>query len=231
MNKPRWLYALGLVGIATTSPAAQVKGKIAGAEKLLPDVYTEIAKAEHRYTWREASPATRPDFRVLSANPSRDICIAATTTSGAASPHADLQIVVTGGHTVFTTIAVSPQTKLIFVSHDVINHRLYLVGDPGFKETDMSPGTTREWVAPGTGRYEFRDRLAPTLRFFVVVDPGVVDIIFPSHSGAFNFTNLPTGDYFIKAFFNGKQVGKPVQAVAMHGNVDLKEPLQLEEAK
>jgi hypothetical protein len=221
---------LGVVALANVADAAQVRGKIAGAEKLVPDVYGEMAKAEHRYTWREPSPTVKQEFRVLSANPSRDICIAATSTNGA-GPHAPIQITVTGGHTVFSTIAVSGQTKIVFVNHDPFNHRLYLVGDTAFKESDTSPGSTREWTAPGTGRYEFRDRLSPTLRVFVVVDPGVVDIVYPEHNGTFTFRNLPSGDYFVKAFFDGKQIGKPVQAVATHGSVELREPLALEEAK
>jgi hypothetical protein len=227
MAKHRWLLALGLVGIAGTALAAQVHGKIAGAEKLLPDVYTEIAKAEHRYTWREPSPTVKPEFRVLSANPSRDICIAAVSTN-TASPHDPIQITVTGGRTVFTTLAVSPSTKILFVNHDPFNHRLYLVGNDTFKEAETTPGGSREWSAPGAGRYEFRDKLAPTLRFFVVVDPGVVDVVYPSHTGTVTFKELPSGDYFLKAFFNGKQVGKPVQAVATRGSVELKEPITLE---
>jgi hypothetical protein len=227
MNPPRWLYIVGLVGVATTSPAAQVRGKITGAEKVLPDVYAEVAKAEHRYTWREPSPTVKPEFRVLSANPSRDICIAAVSTN-TASPHDPIQITVTGGRTVFTTLAVSPSTKILFVNHDPFNHRLYLVGNDTFKEAETTPGGSREWSAPGAGRYEFRDKLAPTLRFFVVVDPGVVDVVYPSHTGTVTFKELPSGDYFLKAFFNGKQVGKPVQAVATRGSVELKEPITLE---
>jgi plastocyanin len=225
-NGRRLLLVLALVGIATTSPAAQVRGKISGADKLLPDVYTEIAKNDHRYTWREASPTVKAEFRALNANPSRDICIAAIS-SGTAQPHDAIQITVTGGRTVFTTLAVSPGTKILLVNHDPFPHRLYVVGDTAFKESDTSAGGSITWTAPGSGKYEFRDRLAPTLRFFVVVDPGVVEVVYPSHSGTFTFRDLPTGDYFLKAFFNGRQVGKPVQAVATRGSVELKEPLVL----
>ncbi len=231
MDMKTWLVVLGLVGIGSSAVAAQVRGKITGAEKLIPEVYTESARVgEHHYTWREFSPTVKAEFRVLSANPSRDICIAATTT-GTAPAHDAIQITVTGGHTIPTTIAVAPQTKLLFVNHDPFPHRLYLVGSDTFKEAETTPGGSREWAAPGVGRYEFRDRLAPTLRFFAVVDPGVVEVVYPGHNGTFAFRDLPNGDYFLKAFFYGKQVGKPVQAVATRGNVELKEPLTLEEVK
>lgn len=228
MNRSsRWLVVLGALGIAGTALAGQVRGKIAAADKLTPSVYAEIAKAEHRYTWREPSPTVKQDFRALTANPSRDICIAAVSTN-AAPAHDAIQILVTGGHTIPTTIAVSPGTKLLFVNHDPFGHRLYMPNDPAFKESNMSSGGSSDWVAPGAGSYEFRDRLAPTVRFFVVVDPGVVEVVYPGHNGSFAFRDLPAGEYFLKAFFNGKPVGKPLQATATRGNVDLKEPLNLE---
>ena len=116
------------------------------------------------------------------------------------------------------------------MNHDPFNHRLYQVnGD--FKDSDTTPGGSRDWAAPGAGMYEFRDKLTPTLRFFVVVDTGVVEVVYPGHNGTFAFRDLPTGDYFLKAFFQGKQVGKPIQAVATRGTLELKEPLSLEEAK
>ncbi|HEY1954749.1 MAG TPA: hypothetical protein VGH28_04040 [Polyangiaceae bacterium] len=222
----RWFFVLGAVAIASTALAGPVRGKIAGAEKLIPSVYADMAKAEHRYTWREPSPTVKPEFRQLSANPSRDICIAAISSTPAPA-HDAIQIMVTGGHAVPTTIAVSPQTKLLFVNHDPFPHRLYLVGDATWKEMETSSGGTRDWTAPGTGKYEFRDRLTPTLRFYVVIDPGVVDVVYPGHNGAFAFRNLASGDYFLKAFFDGKEVGS-VQAVAKGGTVELREPLTLQ---
>ncbi len=232
MNKRIWVVAFGALAVASTALAGQVRGKIAGAEKLIPDAYADMAKPElHRYTWREPSPTVKPEFRQLSANPSRDICIAAVS-SGTAQPHDAIQITITGGHTVPTTIATSPGTKLLFVNHDPFNHRLYQVGNADFKESDTTPGGSRDWVAPGAGKYEFRDKLSPTLRFYVVVDAGVVEVVYPGHNGAFAFRDLPSGDYMLKAFFNGKQVSKPVQAVAKAGTLELKEPLTLEaEAK
>jgi plastocyanin len=235
MRKRHWVVALGALAVivsfgASSALAGQVRGKVAGADKLVPSIYAELAKLEsHHYTWREPSPTVKSDFRVLSANPSRDICIAAIS-AGTAQPHEAIQITVTGGHTVPTTIAVSPGTKLLFVNHDPFNHRLYQVnGD--FKDAETTPAGSRDWTAGGAGTYEFRDKSAPSLRFYVVVDPGVVEVVYPGHNGTFAFRDLPTGDYFLKAFFNGKQVGKPVQAVATRGTLELKEPLTLEEAK
>jgi hypothetical protein len=217
------VFVLAIPGAAN---AGAVRGKITGQEKLLQDVYTEAAKPEaKRFVWREPSPTVRPEFRALSANPSRDVCIAAISTQPAPK-HEPIKIVVTGGHTVPTTIAVTPQTTLSFEVHDPFAHRMFLVGNDSFKAEDTGPGAHRDWSAPGAGKYEFRDALFPSVRFYVVVDPGVVDIVYPGHNGSFEFKNLPEGDYYLKAFFQGKEVGSAV-AVAKRYTVELKDPIGL----
>ena len=132
-----------------------VKGKITGQDKLVPDVYAEAAKPEsRRWTWREPSPSVAAQFRTLSANPSRDLCIAATT-SGNAGPQEAIRMTVTGGRVFPTTIVVSPGTPLAFKNFDPFKHRLYVVGNASFKAEDMAPNQVRSWSA--IGRREVRD--------------------------------------------------------------------------
>src|SRR5580704_17551836 len=224
---PASLFALTAAGVALAGP---VKGRISGQEKLVPDVYAEAAKPDaHRYAWREPSPTVRGEFRALFANPSRDICIAAVE-SAAAPAHEPILIKITGGRTIPTTIAVSPGTRLAFENRDPFPHRLYQVGSTTWHGEIINPAARREWTATGAGRFEFRDELFSSVRSYVVVDPGVVDVAYPGHDGAFAFSALPTGDYVLKAFFQGKVVGKPV-AVTVKGPllVDLKEPLNVGE--
>src|SRR5262249_6533080 len=84
-----------------------VKGKSSGYETLTPEVYAEASKPEaRRWTWREPSPSVAAQFRALSANPSRDICIAATT--GANQEKQEFRMTVTGGRVFPTTIVVTP---------------------------------------------------------------------------------------------------------------------------
>ena len=66
---------------------------------------------------------------------------------------------------------------------------------------------------------------------FVIVDPQVVDVAFPGRDGSFGM-NLPAGEYILKAFFNGKQVGRAVSVSAKDkGNIDIKEPLNVGEGE
>jgi len=58
-----------------------------------------------------------------------------------------------------------------------------------------------------------------------VVDANAVDFDFPDREGAFALTVAP-GDYTLKAFFDGKPTGKPLDDVKVEGKgLELKEPL------
>jgi hypothetical protein len=211
--------------------AGPVKGHIAGQEKLVPDVYTEAAKPDsHRWIWREPSPTVRAEFRALSGNPSRDLCIAALSANNAPA-HDPILIRLTGAHTIPTTIVVSPGTRLSFENHDPFPHRLYVVGNPAWKAENIEVGRHRDWTAPnGQSRFEFRDELFPSVRTFVVVEPQVMEIAFPGRDGAFQL-NLPAGDFVLKAYFGGTQVGRPVALTSTDCQpYEVKDPLNVGEA-
>jgi hypothetical protein len=221
------LTAALLLSVTGQAGGPNVKGKITGQDKLVPDVYAEAAKPEsRRWTWREPSPSVAAQFRTLSANPSRDLCIAATT-SGNAGPQEAIRMTVTGGRVFPTTIVVSPGTPLAFKNFDPFKHRLYVVGNPSFKAEDMAPNQVRSWSSSGAGKYEIRDELFPSVRTFVIVDPQVVQVAYPGRDGAFGLS-LPAGEYVLKAFFSGKQIGKPVTVTAKEkSTVTLNDPLNV----
>lgn len=226
------LSAIALLSVTGRAGAPNVKGKISGQEKLIPDVYAEAAKPESkRWTWREPSTSVDAKFRPLAAHPSRDICIAATSSANQPAQE-PIRMTVTGGRIFPTTIVVSPGTQLVFKNFDPFAHRLYGVGQATLKPEDLQPNGVRSWTAPGQGKFEIRDELFPSVRTFVVVDPQVVASVFPGRDGAFGFS-IPGGEYVLKAFFNGRQVGKVLPVVAKEkGTIELKEALNVgEDAK
>ena len=218
------LTAIAFMTAAGRAGPPNVKGKISGHEKLIAEVYAETAKVDSkRWTWRDPSPSVPNQFRALSANPSRDICLAATT--GANQEKQEYTLKVSGGRVYPTTIVVTPTSRLVFKNVDPFPHKLYAVGQPAFKPEVLQSNGTRDWAAPGPGKYEIRDELFPSVRTYIVVDPQVVTVTYPGRDGAFGFA-LPGGQYVLKAFFNGKQVGKPV-------DINVKEkgpPLDIKEA-
>jgi hypothetical protein len=206
-----------------------VKGRIAGNEKLIPDVYSEAAKPEnHRWNWREPSPTVPPAARVLSGDPSREVCIAAFLSQ----PQAALQPVlvkVTGGRTIPATLVVTPGTHLSFKNFDPFPHELFQKDEPKWGPNVTGQNSSREWTAPSKpDRYEIRDQLFPSLRMYVRVEPQVAGFVFPSaRDGSFTL-QLPPGDYVLKAFFAGNQVGKDVTGVHVAtAPVELKDAIQV----
>lgn len=226
------LGGVAMASIASMAVAAgpSLKGRITGQDKLIPEVYAETTKPDSkRWTWREPSPAVGQQYRTLSASPNKDICIAALSQNGGAAGEAVLMS-MTGGRIVPTTIVVSPGTKLVFKNFDPFAHKLFLVGNAAFKPDPQQPNASREWQAPnGSGRFEFRDELFPSIRTFVVVEPQLSSVAFPTKEGTFSF-NLPAGEYTLKAFFGGKVAGSPMMAVVKdRGTLDLKEPINVGE--
>ena len=202
-----------------------VRGKVAGWEKLVPQTYAETAAADsHRYTWREPSPTVKQEYRKLSASVSRDVCVVAVG-SGAAPAHEPLSVKVTGGRLTPSTIVLSPGSRLSFKNVDPFNHILYEAGNDKWAPNPTGPGATREWAATTPGLHQIRDQLFPSVVMYVMVDAGAVEFAFPDHDGAFSMA-VPAGEYTIKTFFDGKQVGKAVEGVRVsERGTELKEPL------
>ncbi len=207
-------------------PPATVKGRVVGWEKVSPQVYTEAAKSDaRRYTWREPSPTVKQEFRRLSANVSRDFCVAAFS-STPPQAHEPLAIKVTGGRMTPATVVLSPGSRLSFRNLDPFPHVFFEAGNDKWAPNPTGPGSTREWAASAVGLHEIRDQLFPSVIMYVVVDPAVVEFAFPDRDGSFSMP-LPQGEYTFRAFFDGKQVGRESSAtkVGERGFVELREPL------
>jgi hypothetical protein len=225
------LIAVSLV-VALPSIAAgpNVRGRIVDYDKLSVDVYAEAANpAQKRWNWRDPSTAVVTKFRALAPKASREIVLVATNNGQNPAAPLPLLVKVSGGRTNPATLVVTPETQLQFRNDDPFPHKLYVVGNPGWNGS-MNPKAIREWKAPaGKQRIEIRDELAPSVRTYIVVDPSAVQSVYPSKEHAFAFS-LPTGDYVVKAFFGGKQVGKSVQVNAKERGVfEIKEAINVSE--
>lgn len=213
--------ALAAAGIAN------LRGRVSGWDKLLPAMYVEASKPEaHRYTWREPSPTVKQDFRRLSANASRDVCVVALG-AGAASAHEPQAVKVTGGRISPATIVLSPGSRLSFRNADPFPHELYEAGNAGWAANPTAPGSTREWAATAAGVHQIRDVSFPSVVMYIVVDERAVDFAYPDKEGQF-VLNVPPGDYAVRAFFDGKPVGRNLEGVHVGDRgTELKDPLAL----
>jgi hypothetical protein len=216
-----------LPSLAGNATPAAIKGKLAGWEKLSPQVYADATKIDaHRYTWREPSPTVKSDFRKLSPNVGRDVCVAAFI-NGTAQPHDGKIITVTGGRATPSTIVVAPGSRLVFKNVDPFPHSLFEVGNASWAANPTAPGSSRDWSGTSPGIHEVRDQLFPSVAMYILVDPAAAEFAYPDHEGAFTMT-LPPGEYTLKVFFEGKQVSKPVENLKLgEKGFEIKEPIAL----
>jgi hypothetical protein len=229
--KASWA-ALLIALVPASAEAAKLRGRLDGFRNLLNPVWAEAKDPkEHGYSFREPVPTVRAEFRRLFPHAPKEICIAALAAGPQKAPPPVL-VRVGGGRTTPVTLVVPPGTRLTFQNTDPFKHRLHGVGFPTFQPADTVRGASREWSVPGPGVFEIRDELAPSLRMWVVGDPTVAAIAYPSMKGDFGLSVEQPGDYTVQAFFAGKKVGPPMPVTVKDADLDLtKTPLKVGDEK
>ncbi len=215
-----------VVAIAALTPAIAFAQKIVGQVKgyvhLVNPVWAEAKDPENKgYSFREMVPTVPAKYRKLYPHIPKELCLAALGQE-AQDPQKPTLIRVGGGRTTPVTIVVTPGTKLVFKNTDPFPHRLYAVDVKAFAPNNTAKGATREWTVPEAGTFEIRDELAPSLRMWVIAEPNVASITYPTMTGEFHLAVPQQGEYTVQAFFAGKEVGPRVPVNVGQGNVKIK---------
>lgn len=199
--------------IPASAMAEKIMGSVKGFEHLENPVWTEARDPKKKgYSFREMVPTVPAQYRKLYPHIPKELCLVALAAEPQA-PQAATLIRVGGGRTTPVTIVVTPGTKLVFENTDPFKHRLYIAGDSNFPANDTDKGGKREWSVPKEGVYEIRDELAPSLRMWIVGEPKVAAITYPSMNGEFNLIAPGPGEYHVQAYFAGQKVGDASPAV------------------
>lgn len=227
---PAAVVGLAALAFAAQANAARIRGLVVGYQHLLNPVWEESKDAErHLYSFREPVPTVRAEFRRLFPHIPKELCVAAIGEERAAAPKPVL-IRVGGGRTTPVTIVVAPGTQLQFQNTDPFAHRLYAVGAPSFPASDTVKGGVRSFAAPATGTVEIRDEAAPSLRMWVITEPNIAGVAYPSLKGEFALTVDAPGEYKLQAYFAGKKVGPEMPVKVGNGDVDVsKAPIKVAE--
>jgi hypothetical protein len=222
------VVAAGVLSFAFDAGAAHVRGLVVGYQHLLNPVWEEAKDTErHLYSFREPIPTVRAEFRRLYPHIPKELCIVALSgeKAGAQKP---VLIRVGGGRTTPVTIVVAPGTQLQFQNTDPFAHRLFAVGVGTFPASDTVKGGMRSWNAPASGTIEIRDEAAPSLRMWVIAEPNVAGVAYPSLKGDFALSVDAPGEYRIQAYFAGKKVGPETPVKVGNADIDLsKAPLKV----
>jgi hypothetical protein len=222
-NRRFTLLFLAAAAVVPASAWAQkIIGTIEGFIHLENPVWHEAKDPKKKgYTFREMVPTVPAEYRKLYPHIPKEVCLAAL---GVEDQNAlpNTLIRVGGGRTTPVTIVVPPGTKLVFQNTDPFTHRLYIPNDKSFPPNDTEKGNTREWSVPKTGTFEIRDELAPSLRMWVVGEPKVAGITYPSINGEYQLKVPVAGEYQVQAYFSGKKAGTPMPAPVGDRDVKVK---------
>jgi hypothetical protein len=225
------LSVLALLGAPASADAAHVKGRLEGFRLLRNPVWAEAKDpTNHGYSFREAVPTVRAEFRRPFPHIPKELCVALLAATPQKAPPPVL-VRVGGGRTVPVTIVVPPGTRLTFQNTDPFKHRLYGVGIKTFMPADQGQGAQREWTPAAPGTYEIRDEAAPSLRMWVVAEPTVASITYPSMKGEFSVNVQAPGEYTLQAFFAGKKIGDAVPVKVDAADVDLRAAIKVMDQK
>lgn len=227
----RWgLYGAFVAALfaAVDARAARVRGLLSGYQFLLNPVWEEAKDPDkHGFSFREPVPTVRAEFRRLFPHIPKELCVALLSPAPQQAQKPIL-VRVGGGRTTPVTIVVTPGTQLQFQNTDPFPHRLYGVGIPTFNASDTVKAGTRTWAVPAPGTFEIRDEAAPSLRMFVIAEPNLVAITYPSMKGEFALNAEAPGEYQIQAYFAGKKVGPEIPVKVGTADLDLsKQPIKV----
>lgn len=225
------LFVLPASAQGQEDKSVALKGKVKGGSALLNAVWNEAAKADNnRYTFRAPSTSVSKDARILRAYLPRELCIVALSAGPAQAAGTPIPIHVSGGRTTPTTIVIPSGQNVQFINHDPFPHKLFDVagvkGGMGPEET--APKKPRVWRPPGPGTYEIRDKLFPSVRTWIVVEPRAAAFGTPmlTKPDEFVITGLTEGSYTLRGYFEGKPVGEELKVeVKSSSEQTVKEPL------
>lgn len=224
-----FIGAAACLSVTCPVEAQHVRGRLEAYRLLQNPVWAEARDPKHHgYSFREPVPTVRAEFRRLYPHIPKEVCVAMLAATPQKPPPTAVLVRVGGGRTTPVTMVVAPGTKLTFQNTDAFKHRLFVVNLKTFTPSDTLPGATREWTVPEAGTFEIRDESAPSLRMWIVAEPNVAGIAYPSLKGEFSVAVEGAGEYRLQAFFAGKRVGPEVPVTLKEADVDLsRNPLRL----
>jgi hypothetical protein len=222
---------LALLAIPASADAARVKGRLEGFRLLRNPVWAEAKESSnHGFSFREPVPTVRAEFRRPFPHIPKELCVALIAPTAQPAPKPIL-IRVGGGRTTPVTIVVVPGTRLTFQNTDPFKHRLYGVDVKTFMPAEQGQGASRDWTPAAPGVYEIRDEAAPSLRMWIVAEPNVASVTYPSLKGEFAVNVETPGEYTLQAFFAGKKVGEAVPVKVDAADVELRAAIRVMDQK
>ena len=210
----RVLMILGLALGLGASAAAQVSGKLLlGAYKPeMPAATTAAFNWELENGFKEVLPERLDAARELAV-----VLLA----DGPATALERVEIAISGGNLMPSTLVVRAGATVIFRNDDEIAHELFAEGLDVFVAEAISPRGRRSLMFPTSGHWPVHDRLLPHVDAHLHVLPNLVAVATVAADGQYTFTNLTPGKYVLKVFHGaGELVSQSIDLTTRGLTVD-----------
>jgi plastocyanin len=210
----RVLLILGLALGLGASAGAQVSGKLLlGAYKPeIPSATSGAFNWELENGFKEVLPDRLDVPRELAV-----VLLA----DGPATALERVEIPISGGSMMPSTLVVRAGATVIFRNDDEIAHETFAEGLDTFAAEAISPRGRRSLVFPTSGHWPVRDRLLPHVNGHMHVLPNLVAIATVAADGQYTFTNLTPGKYVLKVFHGaGELISQSIELTTRGLTVD-----------
>lgn len=217
MASEKSLRVLMILGIALglgASAAAQVSGKLLlGAYK--PETPVS-APAPFNWELENGFKQVLPDR----LDAPRELAVVLLA-EGPATALERVEIPISGGSLMPSTLVVRAGATVIFRNDDEIAHEFFAVGLDVFAAEAISPRGRRSLMFPTAGHWPLRDRLLPHVDGHLHVLPNLVAVATIASDGQYTFTNLTPGKYVLKVFHGaGELVSQSIELTTRGLTVD-----------
>src|SRR5262245_31674752 len=124
--------------------------------------------------------------------------LAVVLLGAAPSGESRLEVSITGGALLPSTLVVRTNTTVRIKNDDEIGHELFAPGLDGFSPEATSPGATRSVHLTKAGSWPLQDRLAVHANAHLHVLANLVSVARLEPNGSYSFSDVPPGKYTLK---------------------------------
>jgi len=183
------------------------------AEALAAEVTGKLLLATYRLPAKESAPGTfnweiENGVKEVTADrvdAKRELAVVLVGDGAPAFPER-MEVALSGGGLLPSTIVARPGATLLFVNQDEIAHELYAPGNKDLPPEAVAPRGRRSLTLKDAGVIELRDQLLSHLTGTIHVIPNAIAVASPDASGVFTFPEIPAGKYTLKVLHGKDEI-------------------------
>jgi hypothetical protein len=199
--------------LSVLAAALALTSAMYSAKALAAEVTGKLLLATYRLPAKESVPGTfnweiENGVKEVTADrvdAKRELAVVLVGDGPSAFPER-MEIALSGGSLMPSTIVARPGATVLFVNQDEIAHELYAPDNKDFPPEAVAPRGRRSITLKEAGVTELRDQLLSHLTGHIHVIANAIAVASPDASGAFTFPEIPAGKYTLKVLHGKDEI-------------------------